>query len=328
MGEDTTPVEGDSGNMKMGDLPIAPNQPFNPIDPNKITSTMGNSKGCNACHSEGVPAPVKKGDPILSVAIHPFSKSCNSQGVDVSQYVIDTDDPSETVKVGEVEVGKVPVMAQKLADVCKCIKDNQAAIKADANTKSKVEDNFPTLAMPDKAQNPNLDPATLLALCNNLSDYHDKRACGKTTDSDGTPLACAEVDGGGKFLDNPPVDNGVSTVVFALDGEATLSSSSGSTTYTWVNTGGSISAFDFKTRKQIASVQVATLSATAYGSGDLQILGSGMAVVNGSKLAVLFNFTRTGTLTTYYIKDAVTLTNLAAGTGETGRAGIALLVGP
>lgn len=332
IGEDITPVEGDTGNMKMADMAIAPNKPYMPQTAASVTSTVGNNKNCNACHISKTPADAKNGDPIISEAIHPFSKSCAAQGVDVSEYVIDTNDPSEIAKPGDVKVGGVQVQAQKLADVCKCIMNNQNAIKNDANNLTKIEENFPsfdTEAKQKAAANPNLDPATLLALCNNLSSYNDNRACGKAMDSDGKVLPCAEVDGGGKFLDNPPVDDAVSTVVFELSGQAEVSSStSSSTTYTWVNTGGSISGFAFKTFNSIASVQVTTLTATSFTSGDLQISGTGTAMVNGSAQSVLFNFNFIGGVTSYTIESMSTLTPLAFGVGESGRAGIALSVNP
>jgi hypothetical protein len=196
MGEDITPVEGDTGNMKMADMAIAPNKAYKPQTAASVTSSIGNSKGCNACHNDRTPEGAKNGDPIISEAIHPFSKSCAGQGVDVSEYVIDTNDPSETVKVGDVKVGGVQVQAQKLADVCKCIMNNQNAIKTDANDLTKIKDNFPsfdTEAKQKAAANPNLDPAILLALCNNLSSYNDNRACGKATDSEGHVLPWRQV---------------------------------------------------------------------------------------------------------------------------------------
>lgn len=333
MGEDITPVEGDTGNMKMADMAIAPNKAYQPQTAAGVTSTMGpGNKGCNQCHINKTPANAKNGDPIISEAIHPFSKSCAAQGVDVSQYVIDTNDPSQTVEVGDVKVGGVQVQAQKLADVCKCIMNNQNAIKNDANNLTKIEENFPSLdteAKQKTAANPNLDPAVVLALCNNLSSYNDNRACGKATDSDGKVLPCAEADGGGKFLDNPPVDNTVSSLVFALSGQTEVTSStSSSTTYTWVDTGGSISAFDFKTRNSIASVQVTSLTATSYTSGDLQISGTGIGMVNGSAQSVLFHFNLIGGVTSYSMQNLSTLTTLASGVGEDTRAGIGLSVNP
>jgi hypothetical protein len=134
---------------------------------------------------------------------------------------------------------------------------------------------------------------------------------------------------GGKFLENPPVDDAVSSVVFALSGQAQVTSStSSSTTYTWVNTGGSMSAFDFRTRNSIASVQVTSLTAIVFSGGDLQISGTGLGMVNGSAQSVLFNFNQTGGVTRYSIQNMSTLTTLAAGVGESGRAGISLSVNP
>lgn len=330
IGVDVTPVEGDTGNMMMADLDIPPNKPYNPVDPNKITSTVGNDKGCNVCHNDKTPANAKQGDPVLSEAIHPFSTSCAGQGVDVSQYVIDTDDPDyeDKVKPGDVKVGGVPVEAQGIADVCDCINNHRDEISAAANNLDDVKANFPDLKKPEKALNPALDPGILHELCTNLQNYHDSRACGTATGRSGTVLPCAGVEGGGKFLEDPPVDDSVSTLVFAISGQAESSGGGTSTTYSFVNTSGSISAFDYKSRNQIASVQVTSLTATSFTSGDLQISGMGSAVVNGKNQNVVFNFDRVGGVTSFSIENAKTLTPLAAGVEEPGRAGIKLSVSP
>ncbi len=346
-GEDTAKVEGDTGTMKMADFPIPPTTDF--TKPNtmisNVLSTKGSDKGCNLCHGSAKPEPVNNDDPILSMPIDTFSKEFtvtesnigtpNGTEVNLTKRIIFTTDPGKVANPNAKGTDGKPLMkVDNIKALCDCIETNGAKIKADANDPNvllmsgfaqKNEDPKKQAENVAAVANPNLDPMILLNLCRGIQAYSTERACGNAANDQGTALACADVNGGGKFL-SPT--GAVSTLVFDLSGQAQMT---GSNSYTYADFEGPFSAYDYATRTTIDPVVITSLSVTASSSSpsaDLTITGTGLATINGSPTPtnIQFDVQRTAGVISFQITDTDSNMTLASGTGETGLSAVSVTV--
>lgn len=344
-GEDTAKVEGDKGAMKMADIPVPPGTDFTKANTmiKGVLSVKGDDKGCNLCHDSVPPKPVNNGDPIISTPIDTFSKEFtvtssnintpNGTKVDLTKRIIFTTEPGkQATPDAKGTDGKALMKVDNLKTLCDCIETNGAKIKADANDPAvllmsgfaqKDKDPVKQAQNVKDVANPNLDPATLLNLCRGLQSYSTDRACGNATNGQGTALACADVNGGGKFLTSK---GAVSSLVFDISGQAQMT---GSNSYTYSDFDGLFSAYDYASRTTIDPVVIESLSVTASSpspSADLTIAGTGLATVNGTPTEIQFDIQRTAGVITYLISETSSGMPLASGTGETGLSTVSVTV--
>ncbi|MGH7857131.1 MAG: hypothetical protein ACREQY_07325, partial [Candidatus Binatia bacterium] len=287
------------------------------------------TKDCNTCHED---AGAGNGSPPeqLSAPLDPFGTS--HQGTDLAPFIICTDEPDKEVKPGE------GLTKQCLPEICDCI-DN--AVNEDGSPLDTDEGRV------------------VLALCRALEDYQSRRgACGsepcpspsgpecEDEDQDCSPTtgetvpqttgySCQDVggtlqcvsdrlcgdytmSGGGKYL----LNKAVTMVRVDMTGEVPTSSES--TFSDSIDVTGTLSAYNYKTRKQINSVSFSSLKAILSAGGDFSATGRGKALVNNVLTDIVFDATKAGSAYTFSIKDAQTSGFLGGGTGEPGRAAVEL----
>lgn len=305
-----------TGTMFMADIVINPDAKYAVHTTKEVTSSIienrRGSKACNACH-DGPTG--DRDDPQLSSPLDPYSGA----GPNIKPYVIfDRPDRSRLVpdmdkkdgkgdrlKVGDVEIKNV----SGLKEICDCI--NVDANGAAIETAAKKVDPSPRQA------NANFKIGTLRKLCTALLDYEKTRACGAMPGA-----SCAAANGGGKFLDK---NRAVSMLRFDVTGDAMAPASN---TLTFTDRDGSLSAYNYRTRKNISGVVFDSVTASLLGgsvvngawSGDFTIAALARGKVNGVSTNLAFSLKNLGGLLSFELKDAVTNAVLAGGTGEAGRA--------
>ena len=151
-----------------------------------------------------------------------------------------------------------------------------------------------------------------MRLCDALNDYIKppqpppqgaRGACGTKP---GT--SCNGVAGGGKFL----LGSAVSVLNFIAQGETVTNGA----TFQFTGVESQISAFNYKTGVSINQVYLSSLNGSKSSSGDLTVVGTGTASVNGVMKFVQITTAKLGSAVSFQITDLVSGLPLAGGAGE------------
>jgi hypothetical protein len=168
-------------------------------------------------------------------------------------------------------------------------------------------------------------PNVNAALCNALESYQTNSSCGGSQ----TNAVCGGINGGGLFKNDNPVggDNSISVISFDVSGQAQRGPPVPNTVgYTFLDTEGNLTAYNYQSRKMITSVKIAPASSlvllrtgnnyTVVGLADAQVSTGGAAA---QPMTVQFSITQTARGQTFTITDATPQANfLAGGTAQPG----------
>ena len=301
-GEETkNPKDASETVMRMADINVPPDTDLTRIDPKEVTSKgagKGTNKNCNMCHSGGALDLTPEGD-LLSRLIDPR----RFKAKDLSEFILKNDE---------------------IAGICTCIKDNKDKIAMEAMNEDIARKLGEGNVVPAPAgvlvANPKPDMDVLVAMCESVAAYGQRKACGKTPGIPG--LACSAVQGGGKFLN---ANAAVSTLRMDLSGDAVIDNP-GSVRF--VNPRGDLTAYNYQTRALITSVALSSLTGTSSAGNleagaALEFSGVGTALVitpfapKGVPTSITFAATKIGSWISFSLRNSGGAV-LAGGAGEPG----------
>jgi hypothetical protein len=244
------------------------------------------TQACNRCHEASPPG----NDKTLTQIINPFGTFKSVQGPNDGKLV-----QVASLVINTTEPTKGPILTQ-IPPAAGITRQTLAAICTTLNNQT-------------SSANKNL--------CTNLKDYQSSRSCGAVANT-----TCGGVNGGGLFQNSQfGGDNSLSAISFDVSGQARK----GTATYTFLDTEGSLTAYNYQSRKLISSVKIvpaATLAVTpganfaVSGTADAQISTGG-----GAPAAMQIQFVitmRNGTLSFMIFDTTVDANFLAGGTGQNG----------
>jgi hypothetical protein len=251
------------------------------------------AQSCAKCHAKTPPG----NDNSLDQIIDSFGTFKSKQGdnnnnlVLLRSLLIDTTEPTKIPLVTQTPPAP-GVTRQNIAAIC-TILNNQAS-NANKN------------------------------LCTNLKDYQNSRSCGV-----GLPnVTCGGINGGGMFRNDQLIggDNSLSVISFDVSGQA----QKGTTTYTFLDTEGNLTAYNYQSRKLISSVKIIpapTLTVTpganfsVSGTADAQV-----SVGGGAPSAITIQFVITKSASDGKLRFTIfdTSANFLAGGTAQGTANVVL----
>jgi hypothetical protein len=337
IGEDKTKVDvvKQTGDMCMADIAIHPGKDYQAKTTDDVLSTIiksadgkitnRGSKACNACHQGPTGGNADLGKPQISNPIDAYTPAEPSNNRNLKPFVIfdhpdrsklvpddDKKEDGQRLQVGGVDVKNVT----GLAGLCACINTNGGAIETAART---VDPKNPRQA------NAEFKIDTLKRLCAALLAYENERACGKMPGG-----TCATARGGGKFLDSR---RSVSMLRFQMIGDAAFADPH---TVSFTDRDGTLSAYNYLTRKTVDSVTFSSLAVTLLNgdlvngawTGDFSVLGLGTGKVTGigALQPLRFELARAGAALTFKLSHGTTGAVLASGTGEKDRSDFAVFL--